>query len=278
MLSIKDLLPKRNIDIHKGNRGRLLVAGGSNHYPGAPALSSLAALRTGSGIVTLLSNQFTCCACASRIPEIVYHTENDISKWTDFIFSKENNSDAIIAGMGLERSNEAQKFIVKIWNEWDKKILIDGDGLFALAEYQDYLNSRNDAIITPHEAEAARLLKITPQEVHKNREYTVTKLAEKFGCAVLKGHNTLIKSFDSDIIKIINGGAELAVPGSGDVLSGIIGAFLAYGRKPLEAAFLGVKIHGMTGDYLRNSHGIDGILASDIANTIQKVINRIRNE
>ena len=278
MLLIKNLLPSRSPDMHKGVRGRLLVAGGSKHYPGAPALSSLAALRTGAGVVTLLSNKFACSSCAARIPEIVYQIENDKSKWADYVLT-ENNFNALIAGMGLERSEAAQEFIVKIWNEWHKKLLIDGDGLFALAENQDSLNLRNDAVITPHEGEAARLLRTTPNEIHSNREYAVKELSKKWGCVVLKGHGTLIKSFNNEKIFHVNyGGAELSVPGSGDVLAGCIGAFLAMGLEILDAAILGATIHGMAGDFLRNSQGIDGILASEIANTLQKIINRIRNE
>ncbi len=281
MLLIKNLLPQRSSEMHKGDRGRLLVAGGSKHYPGAPALSCLSALRTGAGVVTLLSNNFACSACAAKFPEIVFRIEDDIedakSKWSDYVLSAKNNSHAMIAGMGLERSENAQEFIVKIWQDYPRKILIDGDGLFALAENQENLSLRRDSVITPHEGEAARLLRITPEEIHANREAAVVELARKWGCAVLKGHVTLIKSCDCDeIFRVIYGGAELSVPGSGDVLAGCIGAFLAMGLEPVKAAYLGASVHGMSGDLLRKKFGIDGVSASEIASNIRFVINNLR--
>ncbi len=277
MLLIKNLLPSRSSEMHKGDRGRLLVAGGSKHYTGAPALSCLSALRTGAGVVTLLSNNFACEACAAKFPEIVYEIEDDKAKWHDYVLSAKNNSHAMIAGMGLERSENAREFIVKIWENYPRKILIDGDGLFALAENSSRLELRKDSVITPHEGEAARLLRITPEEIHANREAAVIELARKWGCAVLKGHVTLIKTWDCDEIFRVNyGGAELSVPGSGDVLAGCIGAFLAMGLEPVKAAYLGASVHGMSGDLLRKKFGLDGVLASEIANNIRIVINNLR--
>lgn len=274
---VKKLLPQRPDDMHKGVRGRLLIAGGSEHYPGAPSLSAIGALRSGVGVVTLLSEKFVCSSCASRLPEIVYLSEDDRSKWFEKALI-ENNFKAVVAGPGLERNVDSQNFIVETWNKYKGNVLIDGDGLFALAEKQDSLKSRNDAILTPHEGEAARLLRTTPDEIKKNRDVSVKKLAEKWGCVVLKGHGTLIASKNRDEIFRVNfGGAELSVPGSGDVLSGCIGAFLAMGLEIIDAAILGVSIHGMAGDFLRKD-GVDGVLASEIAHTIRKVIFNLRKD
>ena len=129
-------------------------------------------------------------------------------------------------------------------------------------------------MLTPHVGEAARLLASTASDVHANRLAAVKELAHKWGCVVLKGHKTLIASGDR-LAEIDHGGPELSVPGSGDVLSGCIGALLANGLEPFEAAVLGSSIHGMAGDILARE-GIDGVLASEIAHMIRQVINELR--
>ena len=270
---LRKLLPPRPEDMHKGFRGRLLIAGGSERYPGAPALSALGALRTGAGVVTLLSLQKVCEACAARLPEIVYCFEDDKFRWQELAFAQ-NNIDALVIGPGLDRSIAAEIFTSRMWKEWPAKILVDGDGLNALAVVKDELKPRPDSVLTPHEGEAARLLEVTPAEIKANRPAAVKALAEKWGCVVLKGHKTLIASGDK-LIEINHGGPELAVPGSGDVLSGCIGAFLANGLEAFDAALLGVTVHGMAGDIL-SREGVDGVLASEIADTLRKVINGLR--
>ena len=274
MNTLKNLLPVRKIDMHKGDRGRILIAGGSDHYPGAPALSALGALRSGSGVVTLLSNENVCRSCAARIPEIVYMAENNKFKWHEYILNGNNKFNAVIAGMGIDRDYSAQKFIINIWNLWPGKILIDGDGLYALAQNQSDLKFRDDAVLTPHEAEAARLMKISVEDVKNNREHVVKDLSQKFGCVVLKGHGTLI-AHQNKFEKINFGGPELSVPGSGDVLAGCIGAFLGMGLEIFDAAVLGTSLHGMAGEILARD-GVDGVLSSEIANTLRKAIKNLR--
>lgn len=272
-MNVRDLLPPRPDDMHKGHRGRLLIAGGSARYPGAPALSALGALRSGAGVVTLLSLQKVCEACAARLPEIIYCYEDDRFRWQEIAMTQKN-IDAVVIGPGLDRSVAAELFTSRMWREWPKKILVDGDGLNALAVVQDDLKARKDSVITPHEGEAARLLGATPAEVHSDRFYAVSELSAKWGCVVLKGHNTLVASGEK-FLEIKNGSPALSVPGSGDVLSGCIGAFLGMGLEPFEAAVLGASVHGMAGDILARE-GVDGVLASEIADMLRKVIHALR--
>lgn len=272
-MNVKDLLPPRPDDMHKGHRGRLLIAGGSARYPGAPALSALGALRSGAGVVTLLSLQKVCEVCASRLPEIIYCCEDDVFRWQEVAMTQKNIN-AVVIGPGLDRSVAAELFTSRMWREWPKKILVDGDGLNALAVVQDDLKARQDSVITPHEGEAACLLGTTPAEIHADRFYAVSELSAKWGCVVLKGHHTLVASGEK-FLEIKNGSPALSVPGSGDVLSGCIGAFLGMGLEPFEAAVLGASVHGMAGDVLARE-GVDGVLASEIANTLRKVIHALR--
>ena len=270
---LKKLLPPRPDDMHKGNRGRLLIAGGSLRYPGAPALSALGALRSGAGVVTLLSLQSVCALCASRLPEVIYCFDDDAFRWKELALSQKN-IDALVIGPGLDRSVAAEIFTSRMWREWPVKILVDGDGINALASSKDNLKSRTDAVLTPHEGEAGRLLGVSAEDIRADRPGAVRELSERWGCVVLKGHNTLIAS-GGKFTEIPYGGPELSVPGSGDVLSGCIGAFLAGGLDAFDAAVLGASVHGIAGGLLARE-GVDGVLASDIANTLRKVIHGLR--
>ena len=275
--NIIKLLPRRPLDMHKGGRGRLLVVGGSEHYPGAPALSALGALRSGAGVVTLLSLPSVCAACAARLPEVVYRSAEDRDEWLELALVEASSYGAAVIGPGLERSEAAQAFVAGMWERWPGPLLVDGDGLFALAQRGDTLPSRADTVLTPHEGEAARLLGTTSDAVRADRKDAVRKLADRWGGTVLlKGHGTLVACGGDPIIHRLDwGGPELAVPGSGDVLSGCIGSLLASGLAPLDAARLGGALHGMAGERLA-SGGVDGVLASEIAGAIRAVLHELR--
>ena len=272
-MSVKDLLPQRPDDMHKGHRGRLLIVGGSESYIGAPALCALGALRSGAGVVSLLSLQKVCDMCSAKLPEVVYCPEDDRFRWKETALAQKNIN-AVVIGPGLDRTIAAEIFTSQMWREWPGKILVDGDGLNALAVTKDDLRFRTDSILTPHEGEAGRLLGISPDAVHSDRPGAVRELSERWGCVVLKGHHTLIASGDK-FAEVKHGGPELSVPGSGDVLSGCIGAFLAMGLDAFDAAVLGVNVHGIAGELLSRL-GVDGVLASEIAHALRKVINELR--
>jgi NAD(P)H-hydrate epimerase len=125
------------------------------------------------------------------------------------------------------------------------------------------------------------LLAATPEEVRRNREEAAERLSRRWGCVLLKGEGTLVAAWDGRSVKtarLDQGGPELSVPGSGDVLSGCIGAFLAQGLEPFEAACLGGTLHGMAGARLKARLGVDGILASEIADELPFVLQSLRAE
>jgi NAD(P)H-hydrate epimerase len=184
-------------------------------------------------------------------------------------------ANVVVAGPGLGRSGAAVAFASALWKKWDKPLLMDGDALYALATIAEDLSPRANSVLTPHEGEAARLLGWTPEEVRENREEAVQCLSKRWGCVLLKGEGTLLAAFEKRA-RLDQGGAELSVPGSGDVLSGCIGTFLAQGLKPFEAACLGGILHGMAGRRIRESRGVDGVLASEIADGLPFVIGSLR--
>ena len=132
-------------------------------------------------------------------------------------------------------------------------------------------------MLTPHEGEAARLLGISSDAVRGDRPSAARRLAERWGCVLLKGNPTIVAWRGEAAARRLSwGGPELSVPGSGDVLSGCIGAFLAMGLAARDAALLGASLHGMAGARLR-SGGVDGVLASEIADALRPAIEALRS-
>ena len=138
-------------------------------------------------------------------------------------------------------------------------------------------HARNNLLLTPHEGEAARLLGIAPEDVRNSRISSVRTIAEQWGTVVLKGADTLCDDGQETFI-VTAGNRSLAVPGSGDVLAGIIAAFLSNGSPLLESAALGAFIHGKAGYSLALSTGSDGILASEISDEVPVILKRMRNQ
>jgi NAD(P)H-hydrate epimerase len=270
---IVSMLPNPPRDIHKNSRGRLLIIGGSRNYRGAPVLSALSALRAGCGLVTLAVPGNIAVSAASLLPEAIFVPLPEKNGHIDFDGFKKMFSaltgwgDSLVLGPGLGRSPGALRAARFAYENWTKPLLIDADALKA-----DYGERRSDAVATPHAGEAAHILGIPPAEVEKRRIESCESMAEKFGVALLKGPHTLV-SDGRETRVILEGGPELAVPGSGDVMSGVIGAYLAYGMKPMEAATLGALIHGISGKIL-SARGANGLLAREIADGVRDVLQK----
>jgi NAD(P)H-hydrate epimerase len=265
---IPALFPRRAANIHKGSRGSLLVVGGSSNFRGAPVLSALAALKAGCGLVALAVPESVMPSAASLLPEAVFVPlpEEDghvrFAGFEESLFPFADKFDALVLGPGLGLSDDARKVSRFLYGAWKGPMLIDADALKA-----GYEMRREDAVATPHAGEASFILGVSPTEVERRRLHSCRKLAEKFGVALLKGPHTLISDGTNTNVAL-EGGQELAVPGSGDVLSGTVGAFLAAGLKPIDAATLGAVVHGTAGG-LAASGGVNGALARDIAGAIR---------
>ena len=269
---IPAMFPRHAEDIHKGSRGSLLVVGGSSNFRGAPVLSALAALKAGCGLVALAVPESVIASAASLLPEAIFLPlpEEDghvrFAGFEEALFPLADKFDALVLGPGLGLSDDALNVSRFLYGAWRKPMLVDADALKA-----GYDVRREDAVATPHAGEAAFILGVTPAEVEGHRLRSCRKLAGKFGAALLKGPRTLI-SDGSETRAALEGGPELAVPGSGDVLSGTIGAFLAARLKPFDAATLGAVVHGAEGRRLAASRGSNGVLARDIAGAIREIV------
>ncbi len=276
------LLPQRDSFTHKGKRGTVLVFGGSRLYGGAPLLAARGALRAGAGVVILVTPENVFPKALDSLPEaIIYRApsrdgfllpeayDNAIDQWGQ-------KASAIVVGPGLAKSEATCGLVRRIWESGKLPTCLDADALRCLADMKESLGKREDTILTPHEGEAAGLAGIKTGEVATQRLLTAEILARRWGTVVLKGAGTVIGSGKRKAV-IGEDHPCLSVPGSGDVLSGVIGAMLASGMDPFDAAVLAAFVHSKTGAIQGNEKGIDGLLATEIADGIPKCLKNLRD-
>lgn len=266
---------ERKESAHKGDFGHVLVIAGSRDMPGAGTLAAAAALRSGAGLVTQLTSASPSCG---RYPEIMYRNFNG-----DFgpelaaqIATELPRYSSVVLGPGLGKGENVEQFVATLLKSLSQKsvpFVLDADGLNALAKLQYKLSdlALERAVLTPHPAEAARLLNMETSEVQAARFDSVRALSERFQCcSVLKGAGSLCYKSGQGVVNS-SGGPYLATGGTGDVLSGMIAAFLAAGNASLEAASLGMYLHGCAGALAYAEHR-GPIIASDVIDRIPYAI------
>ncbi len=274
------MLPPRPMGMHKGDRGCVAIVGGSSVYKGAPLLAALGALRGGAGIVLLVLPEEISTPLAAALPEAIIlpapSREGGLVQeaWDSVIVPWSKRIDALVIGPGIGRGEGAMALVRRIWDEWRGPMVVDADALYCLSQAEE-LHRRDDVILTPHEGEAARLLDSDASSVGNARLAAVRALAERYGPALLKGPRTLICDGRQTAV-VLEGHQALSVPGSGDVLSGLVGAFMAMRLSTYEAGFVGAHIHGRVGSILYEEGGFDGHLAREIAGHIPQAIEELR--
>ena len=263
-------LPSRLVDAHKGNFGSIAIVGGDTGMVGAVLLASRAALFGGAGRVYaafLADNAPNVDTCH---PEIMLHSAATLTNLTQL--------NCVVIGPGLGQSKAAID-LLEFCMAQPVALLIDADALNLISQHmylQEIIKNRQaETIITPHPAEAARLLNTTVDDIQQNRVERAQNLAYKFkAICVLKGAGTIITNIDGNCFINATGNPGLASGGTGDVLSGIIGSLIAQGLLGLEAAKLGVYVHGAAADALvAEGIGPVGLTASEIAQEARKQIN-----
>lgn len=263
------LLPATDVCCHKNSRGRILVWGGSDEYPGAAALAAEAALRSGSGIVRLISRG----ECQNMVPRAVifHHIPNgsDLRSEVEKFFSC---SDVLVAGCGW--GGDVPVEALQIVLDFPGKVVLDADGLNLLSRNPQMWHARENVIMTPHPGEAARLARAFGIVPESERVSLALALAEKLGAVmVLKGRDTVIASPSGQVLINSSGNFQLATAGSGDVLAGIIGSMAARNMALFESAALGAYIHGIAGEV---SPG--GVIADELPRYAGKVIRAIAEQ
>lgn len=277
---ISKLLPPIPRDTHKGKKGGLLVVGGSVNYRGAPLLAGLGALRSGAGLVVLAVPDFMVDSTSIFLPEAIFvplrTTGGKVSpdNIAEVIEPWEMKCDVAVVGPGLGRNECSGSMINWFWSKWKKPLLVDGDGLHFLSSDKYSTDFRADAVITPHVGEAASLLGSTPEDINKDRTKAAVSLSHTAGTVLLKGMDTVVYSNGKNITIIKGGSPSLAVPGSGDVLSGVVGALVACGMPIFDAVVTAAAAHASAGSLLEKKYGNRGILAREIADELPFTLNQ----
>lgn len=268
---LRVILDKRAKNTHKGDFGKVIIRAGSTGMMGAACLCAKAALRTGAGLVTMAVSPQHFPIAQISIPEAMCCMVQETYK-------KALKSDAVVIGPGIGSDEDNKILIVNLMMEYEGTIVLDADGLNIMGDllFDSSFPRKAKLIITPHEGEAARLLKCSREDISVARMECATILAANLGAVtVLKGAGTVIANSDGDIYVNTTGNPGMATGGSGDVLSGMIGALCAQGLSPEKSAAFGVYLHGMAGDMAAEEKGEYGMIASDIIEYIPYAIKRV---
>ncbi len=269
---LRQLIPQRKNDAHKGLFGSVAIIGGDTGMVGAVLLASRAALCCGAGRVYAA----TLCSNAPSVdinqPEIMLRSPLAISQLPQL--------DCLVIGPGLGQSAAAVE-LLEFWLAQNVAMLLDADALNLISSHLHLaaiVISRNaETVITPHAGEAARLLNTNSEHVQQNRTESALELARflQVTC-VLKGAGTICAQHDGSCFMNTTGNVGLASGGTGDVLSGIIGSLMAQGLTALDAVKLGVYLHGAAADSLvKKSVGPIGMTASEVALEARNVLNAL---
>ncbi|WP_338087090.1 NAD(P)H-hydrate dehydratase [Nitrincola schmidtii] len=260
-----ELLPKRKRSSHKGIYGHLLVVGGGHGLGGAALMAAQSSARSGSGLTSLATLPEHVMAALTRQPELMVQGVLDSQTLVSMI----TKATVLVVGPGLGDSAWSDMVMQQVLNSRLPQVL-DADALHYL-KLNPVVNSKR--IITPHPGEAASLLGWDVAEVQQDRFAAVRALQHRYGgVVVLKGAGTL--TFDGDVIHLCSdGNPGMASGGMGDVLAGIIGALMAQGLKPIDAARLGVYAHAQAADLCAAKQGEIGLLATDLITRLPYILN-----
>jgi NAD(P)H-hydrate epimerase len=281
-------LPERPARAHKGSFGRLLIVAGSLEYAGAALLTGLGAIRAGVGLACLATPEAVGTRLMGLVPELtsmllVEEAAGLIAPagWRQ-LATEAGGYQAFVIGPGLGRQPATLRRARNFIGELRLPAVVDADGLTALAEVQRWWQPlRAPLVLTPHVGEFARLMRMAPGESPADddaqRAEAARDAATRWGqIVVLKGAHTVIASPTGDLLRSDIATPALATAGSGDVLAGAIGAFLAAGMDPFEAAGCGVAVHGAAGLLAEDRIGQTGVVARDIANLLPAAIQQLR--
>ena len=261
---IKKPLPIRDRCSHKGNYGHVLIVGGDFGYSGAVKMAGEAALRVGTGLVSIATRKEHAGLLNLNRPELMCHGVEGAEQLLGLMAK----ASVIVIGPGLGQSDWSKELFMVTINA-QKPLIIDADALnlLALAPF-----TNTNWILTPHPGEAARLLNCSTLDIQQDRFASASALQDKYkGIVILKGSGTLITS-ENDCAVSTTGNPGMASGGMGDVLTGIIAGFVAQGLTLKEGAQQGVYVHGEAAD-LAAKEGERGLLASDLMPYLRQVVN-----
>jgi NAD(P)H-hydrate epimerase len=282
--ALRDVVEPRAVDSNKGDFGRVVIVAGSRGKTGAAHLAAMGALRSGAGLVTVATAASVLPIVASMAPELMTEPLEDAPDGSiaasaiDRVL--ELRHDVIACGPGLGRGPGVADFVRRLLDRATSPLVLDADAITVLADDPGRLVGRDErvVIITPHPGEMARLIGSTVEEVQAHRiDVAADFAAVHHVYVVLKGHRTIIATPDGHVFVNPTGNAGMATGGTGDVLTGVIAAWLAQLLDAEAACRLAVFLHGAAGDLAEVREGQAAMVASDVVSELGVALNRLCN-
>lgn len=278
-------LSKRDPDTHKGDFGHVLVLAGSRRFTGAARLCARAAMRAGAGLVTLGIPESLHKIVAAKLTEVMVLSLPETKEASLSIRALESvtsflkNVNTLLIGPGLSQCPETSLLVRQVIARADVSMVIDADALNALAGHLNILKKlKREVVLTPHPGEMARLAGRSVRDIQRDRIKIAKDFAVRYNMnLVLKGHRTVVASRGQKVYINRTGNPGMATGGSGDVLAGIIAAFLAQGLSGFQAAKFGVYVHGLSGDLAAKDKTQMSLIASDIIEYLPQAFKRMKS-
>lgn len=277
---IAEMFPKTDENVSKGDFGKALIIAGSYAMPGAAVLSSSAAVECGAGLVRLAFPDRAYAAVTATTPEkvllpLLSNREGRISKQNEkHVLDALEGATACLIGCGMGVDADTEAIVRAVLQNAKIPVILDADGINAVAsDIEIVKDAKAPVILTPHPGEAARILGCTAKDVQADRIAAAKAIHEKTGAIVLlKGSGTLLTADGEHFTLNLTGDAGLATAGSGDVLAGILLAFICRGFEPLAASTAAAFLHGKAGELVSKAFSKCGNTPSKVLRVLPKLI------
>jgi NAD(P)H-hydrate epimerase len=285
---LRELVVPRPDEFHKGDCGRVLLVAGSTGKTGAAQLAALGALRSGAGLVTVATPRACQAVVGSLMPEYMTIGLADTAEGmvaaeaADTILAE--RCDVLVVGPGLGQGAGARRLVRALVERATTPLVLDADGLNAFAAADDDAaglvgRDGRDLIITPHPGEMARLTGASIEHVQAHRIVVARELARTRQIhVVLKGARTVVATPEGTVLINVTGNPGMATGGTGDVLAGVLGAWLAQVLDAQAACALGVFLHGLAGDLAAAEQGEVAMIASDLADNLGPAVRKLMSD
>ena len=268
---VRSVIPVRKKDMHKGDCGRCFIVAGSTGLSGAAILASRSCVRSGAGLVTLGCPRGLNTVFETSLTEVMTLPLEDcdgaiLPSCADKVAAFSKKSDCVLYGPGLSVTEGTEYVLKNLISEYDKTLVIDADGINSLSRNIDILKKHKaEVILTPHPGEFSRLTGLSVEQILSDTERYASEFSAKYGVVtVLKSHKTVVALPDGKVWVNIMGNPGMATGGSGDVLAGVISAFVSQGFGCANSALAGVYIHSLAADMASVDKGEYGLLPSDV--------------